>query len=174
MAEIKKISYTHDALIDTIIAHPAVSQRELATLFGYTEAWMSQIMSSDSFKVRLEARRKETIDPILLARTEERLEGTANLALEVLQEKLSAGRNPELAVKVLDISTRALGYGARDRSQINLQANFVVALPGKAADGQTWQAEHKPEQYRALPPAESRGEATAMRVPLTIDTEIAA
>jgi hypothetical protein len=147
MAEIKKISYTHDALIDAIIACPAASQRELAALFGYTEAWISQIIHSDSFQLRLEERRKDTVDPILLQKTEERLEGLMGQAMEVLSEKLQASRNPDLAARVLDISARARGYGARERG-VQVNASFVVALPQKAASGQDWQAQHAPQVQR--------------------------
>src|SRR6478752_1876039 len=114
MAEIAKISYTHDALIDAVIANPASKQKDLARLFGYTESWISQIMSSDSFKVRLEARRKVVIDPILIQNIEERMEGVANQALAVIAEKLEANGSADLATRALEITTRALGYGARD------------------------------------------------------------
>lgn len=158
MAEIKKVRYTHDAMIDFIIVNPAASQRELAALFGYTESWISQVMSSDSFKARLEARKKEVTDPLLIQSVEERLEGVTRQALEVLGEKLEVTRSAELAAKVLDISTRALGYGARDRTQVQVNAQFVVALPPKANSGQEWQAEHSP-----LPPP---------RAQVTLDTVI--
>ena len=38
---IQRVKYTHDALIDMIIANPAVSQGQLATQFGInvTQAW---------------------------------------------------------------------------------------------------------------------------------------
>lgn len=162
MAEILKVRYTHDALIDAIIAAPHAKQRELAAIFGYTEGWISQIMSSDAFKVRLAARRKEVTDPILIQTTEERLEGIAGQAMEVLSEKLTASRSPEIALKALEISTRALGYGARDRSQVNVQANFVVALPGKANSGRDWQQEHRPAALGA----------SQRQLPITIDTVI--
>lgn len=162
MAEIQKVNYTHDALIDAIIKEPATTQRELAALFGYTEGWISQVMSSDAFKVRLAARRKEVVDPILIQTTEERLEGLAGQAMAVLSEKLSASKSPEIALKALDISTRALGYGARDRNQVNVQANFVVALPGKAQSGDSWRQEHRP----------AVSQNGANRLPVTVDTVI--
>ena len=34
---IQRVSYTHDALIDMIIANPEVSQGELSKAFGYTQ-----------------------------------------------------------------------------------------------------------------------------------------
>jgi len=144
MAEIAKVRYRHDALIDAIIADPSARQRELARLFGYTEGWLSQVMSSDSFKVRLAARRAELIDPVLVASVEERLEGLAKQSIGVLVEKLDAAPSGELAIKALEISTRALGYGARDKGNVNIQNNYVVALPQKAANVQEWARDHSP------------------------------
>ena len=159
---VAKVSYTHDALIAAIIANPALTQRELGAIFGYTEGWISQIMSSDSFKVRLEAKRKEVVDPILVATTEERLAGLANQSITVLAEKLETTRSADLAVRSLEISTRALGYGARDRSSgVVLQQQFVVALPTKAENGEEWRKEYAP-----------RAMARISGTPITIDTVI--
>ena len=145
MAEIKRVNYTHDALIDYIIANPASTQRNMAALFGYTEAWISQVMSSDSFKVRLAARKKECVDPILIHSVEERLGGVVDQSLAIIAEKLEATRNVNVALRALDISSRALGYGARDRTSVNVQANFVVALPTKAQNSGEWAQEHAPQ-----------------------------
>ena len=37
---IKKLSYTHDAMIDHLVANPAISQGQLAGLFGFTQGWV--------------------------------------------------------------------------------------------------------------------------------------
>jgi hypothetical protein len=43
----------------------------------------------------------------------------------------------------LEITTKALGYGAR-QNNLNVQQNFVVALPPKAETAQDWAREHGP------------------------------
>lgn len=141
---IKKVRYSHDALVDAIIANPAVRQRDLAALFGYTEGWISQVISSDSFQARLRARKGELVDPEIVASVENQMQGVARQALEVISEKLTASKSPDLALRALDISSRALGYGVRKEAGVTLQQQFVVALPPKSQDPASWIAEYSP------------------------------
>ena len=41
-------------------------------------------------------------------------------------------------MKAVELTSRALGYGARGAGQTNVQNNFVVALPGKAPSEAVW------------------------------------
>jgi hypothetical protein len=141
--QIKKISYTHDAVIDLIIEHPEFSQGEIARQFGYTEAWLSVIINSDSFQVRLAERKSELIDPRIRATIEDKMKGAVSQSLDILAEKLEKTKNQDLAIKVLEIGSKALGYGVR-QNNVAVQANFVVALPGKSASSQEWAAAHTP------------------------------
>lgn len=138
-----RVHYSHEAVIDVIIAEPTLTQREIAQRFGRSENWMSIIMGSDSFQAALAKRRDDVTDPFLVATIEERFRGLATQSLQVLAEKLEATRNPDLALKALDISSKALGFGAR---QVNggatVQNNFVVQLPEKIADSADWAAKH--------------------------------
>lgn len=163
MNAVAKINYTHDALIDQIIANPAMTQGQLAALFGYTQGWVSRVMSSDAFKTRLEARRKELVDPTIAIAVEERLDGVIGQALENLAASLEADKSPTLALKALEVSTRARGYGARAETQVNVQNNFVVALPQKSETVQQWQAEHRP-----TPPISVIDLDTVIDVPNTV------
>jgi hypothetical protein len=142
-----KTSYTHDALIDMIIANPECYQYEFAQRFGYTPAWISQVMASDAFKARLELRKEEIVNPALIASVRERLEGVAQLSMQKLQEKLEVGAvTVDHILKAVDISTKALGYGARERGGVSVvQNNYVVALPGKAASAAEWAKDCRPE-----------------------------
>lgn len=111
---VSKLSYSHDAMIDMIIANPRVSNGELAAFFGYTPAWVSLVKSSDAFKERLEQRRMDLVDPVLRMSIEERMKGMVQRSLEVLQEKLSAPVNviPDaLALKALELGAKGLGLG---------------------------------------------------------------
>ena len=114
---IAKISYSHDAMIALIIANPAISQNELAQRFGYTASWISQIISSDAFQSRLAERTKDLVDPIVVKNVEDRFKGLVLRSLEVLSEKLNKPSEcipDNLALRALELSSRALGYGARD------------------------------------------------------------
>ena len=145
--KLQRVSYTHDAMVDAIIANPAISNEELARIFGYSASWMSQIKNSDAFLERLAARRKEISDPILVATVEDKLRAITDRGLDIIAEKLSG---PAVAVpidsafKAVELGTRALGYGAKKESGPAVTANFVVALPGKADSEAAWAAACNP------------------------------
>lgn len=120
MNGIDKVRYSHDSMIDVIIANPGISQNALAAHFGYTPPWVSQIISSDAFQEKLAARRQEIIDPSLVASVEERFRALADRSLQVLQEKLSNPANAipdNLALKAAELGARGLGAGGFGREQ---------------------------------------------------------
>ena len=131
MPEIQTVRYTHDALIDMIVARPDISQGALADMFGYTQSWVSTIMASDAFKERLAARREELIDPILLTTAKDRLEALTIRSLEVLQEKLAA----PVALVSDDLALRAAALGAKGvfaqkvEAQVNVKGSVVQMTP---------------------------------------------
>lgn len=140
MPAIAKVRYTHDAIIDTIIANPAISQGALAREFGFSEAWMSIIINSDSFQFRLEERKAELIDPIIKASIEERLNSLAKISLDKLMERVE-GKN---GIKMKDsdlIQTAKLAVGNKNSlsapapQEHNL---YVVHVPAPAATATEW------------------------------------
>lgn len=117
---IKKVSYTHAAMADVLIANPAISQNALAAKFGYTPAWISNILASDSFQSFFAERIKTVVDPVLMLTVEERFKGLVLRSQEILAEKLSKPTDSisdQLVVRTLELSSRALGYGAKDPDQ---------------------------------------------------------
>ncbi len=135
--------YSHEAMIDVIIAEPTLTQRELAKRFDRSENWISIIMGSDAFQAALAKRRDDVTDPFLIATIEERFRGLANQSLQVLAEKLETTKSADLALKALDISSKALGFGARAGGPgTSVQNNFVVQLPAQIANAQDWANQH--------------------------------
>lgn len=110
---LKDTSYTHDFLIDRIIANPAMDQRELAKELGYSEGWISQIMASDSFQAAFERRKEEMVDPVMRHSLDVQFKALVLQSASILREKLEAGRDSQVALKVLEHASKALGYGAR-------------------------------------------------------------
>lgn len=113
---IAKISYTHDGMIDMLVANPMISQGELAARFGYSPSWICQIIASDAFQSRLAARREEIIDPIIKASMEERFKALVIRSVQILQEKLSLPTHQipdNLVLKTAELASKALGFGAR-------------------------------------------------------------
>lgn len=144
MDAIQKVSYSHDGMIDMILANPTMTNRQLAARFGYTETWISRVKSSDAFKARFAERKKEIVDPILEETIETKFDATINMGLDIIQEKLEATRDPELAARVVDIAAKARGFGARNVGPV-VQTNFVVAMPPAAPDPAAWQAQYAPK-----------------------------
>lgn len=113
---IAKVRYTHEAMIDLIIANPAISQNDLAAHFGYSASWISTIMGSDAFQVRFAERTAQLVDPVIKLSVEERFKGMVLRSMEILAEKLSKPSHmipDNLALRTLELGSRALGYGAR-------------------------------------------------------------
>ena len=153
LPQIQKIRYTHDAMIDLIIANPWVSQNEIAAHFGYTAAWVSLIFSSDAFKERLTARKDELIDPTIRASIEERLKAVVSRSLEVLAEKLAkpAAAVPDaLALRAAEMGAKALGLGGNAPAQNVVPLNHLeglaqrlLLLKSQTLGGSTYEGEIK-------------------------------
>lgn len=139
---IGKLRYSHEAMIDIMIAEPGIKQNDLAARFGYQVQWVSRIIGSDAFQGALAKRREELTDPFLVATLEERMTGVAMQALDVIGEKLALTQNVDVALKAYDISMKALGFGAKTGANTNIQNNFVVALPPKALNSTDWAKSH--------------------------------
>lgn len=114
---IAKVAYNHAAMIDLILANPGISQNQLAAHFGLTPSWVSQVMVSDAFQSAMAKRREEVVDPLLIATVEENFKALVARSLDVLQQKLNrpALEVPDnLALRALEIGSRAAGYGVKD------------------------------------------------------------
>lgn len=150
---IQKVNYSHDGMIDLIIGNPMVSQGDIAKHFGYTQAWVSRIMNSDAFQARLAMRKGELIDPTIVLSIDERFKALASKSLDVVLDKLTMTQSPDLALKALEVSSKALGYGARAQN-LQVNNNFVVALPPKAQNAEAWAQAHNPANAAIPAPAQ--------------------
>lgn len=113
---VEKVSYTHDGMIDHMLANPGVSQGELALIYGYSTSWVCQIMSSDAFQARLHERREQITDPTIRATMKERFDALVLRSMEILQEKLNKPSDKvadQLVLQTLGLASKAAGYGAR-------------------------------------------------------------
>lgn len=136
---IQKTGYSHEMIADFILANPRCTQKEIGERFGYTQAWVSQILSSDSFRSFFSERRGQLLDPIVMASLEDMMSGVMRQSLGIVQEKLvedAKVKKTDLAVKMIELGSRAAGYGARSAQvQVN---NYVALIPPKANDAQGW------------------------------------
>jgi hypothetical protein len=127
------INYTHKDIIDYILSNPGVSQNAVAAHFGYNASYLSQLMVSDAFQTEFAARREKMVDPVVAANVKLNFEAMILRSQEILMEKLSlpAHQVPDqLALRALDLSARAAGYGAKDQAPtvvVNVE-NHLEAL----------------------------------------------
>lgn len=112
--ELKRLTYTHEAMVDLIIAEPTVKPGELAELFGYTPGWISRILVSDSFQSRLAERKSALTDPLIAQSLNERLRGVTMQAVEIVSEKLnSADASASYALDALGLAVGGMRKGTR-------------------------------------------------------------
>tara|TARA_R110000868_G_scaffold154071_2_gene380111 strand:- start:5910 stop:6383 length:474 start_codon:yes stop_codon:yes gene_type:complete len=110
---LQKIRYTHEDMVDCLLANPAMSQNALAARYGFTPAWVSTVMSSDAWKAAYAARRGAMVDPVLGLTMHERINALAEKSLAVLMEKLSAPKvSDTVALRAFELGAKASGSGA--------------------------------------------------------------
>lgn len=141
---IQKVRYSHDGMIELIIKNPWISQNELAAHFGYTAGWVSQVIASDAFQEKMAERKKELVDPAILATIEERFKALVVQSFEILKRKLENSPSDDLALGVMNGAAKALGYGARPAATTQVNNSFVVQLPPKSASSADWVKDHAP------------------------------
>lgn len=147
-SRIQRTHYSHEAMIDALIANPTMRQNDLAKMFDRSVPWISRILGSDAFQAAMAKRREELTDPFLIATIEERFRGLAYQSLDIITEKLEATKNVDLAMKALDVSAKVLGFGARGSGPTQ-NNQFVIQLPPKSVNSTSWAADHGPKQLEA-------------------------
>lgn len=131
---IQKMRYTHDAMVDLIIAEPAISQNQLAAHFGYSPSWISQVIASDAFQSKLAERTKSLVDPTVRFSVEERFKGLVLRSLEIIAEKLNKPSHQipdQLALRSLELASRAAGYGAKETVAVQVNVDNHLDELGK-------------------------------------------
>lgn len=112
MGNLARIRYSHLDMIDCLISNPAMSQNELAARYGYTPAWISNIMASDAWKSMFAARRAEIVDPVITQTVEERTEAMIIRSHERIMAQLDKPDCPaNVALKAFELGARAKGMG---------------------------------------------------------------
>jgi hypothetical protein len=132
---VPKSNYSHEVLIDLIIANPTWSHKQYAAHFGRTASWFASILATNGFQEALDPRRNEVSDPTITATMDERLRALMLRGLAVLQTKLEDPKVQDATVlKATEIGVRALGLGtlrdneAPSRPETGSIANLAEAL----------------------------------------------
>ncbi len=85
------VNFRHEAIIDMMIAAPIMTKGEIALHLGYTQAWISTLIQSDAFQMRL-AERREAISTELDSEAIKRLHALDKAAGDIIAKTL---QNPE-------------------------------------------------------------------------------
>ncbi len=138
----QRLNYSHEALVEQILANPTASNAELGVVFGRSKEWVGMVKNSGLFRELIAKKRTELMDPVLQAEFEERLDMVSMRAVEVLAEKLSrpATEIPDdLVMQAAIFGAKAKGVGgyasrpapptpALDVNRIDRLADRLVAL----------------------------------------------
>lgn len=136
--QLDKIRYTHEDMIDFIIANPGCSQGDLAIRYGYTQSWVSLVMSSDAWKSAMAKRREDLVDPTLLATVQERFAAMTERSLARLMEKLEAPQvSDNVVLKAVELGAKAMGVGGNAVSQPAPAADHLAQLANRLIDLQS-------------------------------------
>lgn len=108
MTALKKLTYTHEAMIDLILQDPTVKTAELAEVFGLTPGWVARVVASDSFQSRLAQRKAGLIDPIIARSLNERIRSVAIRSMDIIEDKLDKEASAEYAMNALQFSAQSL------------------------------------------------------------------
>lgn len=138
MGVVAKIGYSHQDMIDFIIANPGVTQNALAARYGYSVGWVSNVMASDAWQSAMAARRAEIVDPALVATVEERFKGITLLSLTRLQQKLEAPQvSDNVVLKAVELGAKAMGVGGNAPPAAPPAGDHLAALANRLIELQS-------------------------------------
>ena len=117
----------YEQIIDALLlSPPGENQGAVARRLGYTQAWLSRLLSSDAFQTRL-AKRLEALEPerqemfkARFASIEEEARGILMASLNKLSARLDdpAGVPDELLIRSATMTSKLLGYGAKQEASV--------------------------------------------------------
>ncbi len=132
--EIKKVDYSHEAMINWLIANPHKQLKEMALEFSVTQGWISTVIHSDAFQAKL-IKRQDAFFGNLTESVQERMVGTATMALDRLQDLIPCALDVKDVGDVTDKLLHRLGYAPAStrngylgdvQGDVHIQNNFVT------------------------------------------------
>lgn len=135
MAEVqlKKVSIKHEAIMEYLLVNPTQKLGEVAAYFGVSQAWLSVVINSDAFQIKLGERKDELFGATVVP-LREKLLGLAHVGVEKLGEALdnaSVVSDKQFIADTTDQVLKSLGYSPKSSptpaGQTNIQNNFYGA-----------------------------------------------
>jgi len=110
--QLQDLSYRHDGILNWLILNPDKSQGDCARALGYTEAWLSQVINSNLFQMRLQMLQQENREHGVFT-VAEKLAGLADLAIEKTLKNVEVSLDPGFVLSAAEVALKRLGYGAK-------------------------------------------------------------
>lgn len=133
MANLARLSHTHEMLLCWLLVNPDKSLRECADHFGYTQSWLSSIIHSDLFQAELSSR-QQGIAAKVADSIPEKLRRAGDIAVEKLTSALEQTEDPEFILDATDKILHRMGYApqssrnpAGSPGTLNQQNNFYLS-----------------------------------------------
>jgi hypothetical protein len=109
MAELKRLSHTHEMMLNWLVLNPDRSLRECADHFGVSQSWLSSIIHSDIFQHAL--KEKQLAISLRVADSiPAKLRRAADIAVEKLTQKLEDTEDPEFILDATDKILHRMGF----------------------------------------------------------------
>ena len=110
--ELTRLSATHEAIADWLIANPGKGQMgKCAAAFQYSRAWLSTLIHQDAFQAMLKHKQGMAFEQVVIP-LHEKLAGVAHAGVEKLGEIVEKTDDERLVREITRDSLAALGYGA--------------------------------------------------------------
>lgn len=163
--QVEKLVEWHKDIFNWGLQHPAGTRIECATHFGVTEGWIGVIKNSDIY-IEFAARQRRLHDANVSKTVIERVEDVAEVALDVLHERLQNERD-KIGLGIVNdtaaMALRALGFGAKGNGREGTQVNISLGVVDPKL------LERAREKMRVVNAHETPGFAGADTPPKTID-----
>lgn len=145
--QIQRVSIKHDAILDYLLVNPDKKLGLVATHFDVSQAWLSVIIHSDAFQVRLKEKGSDLFGATIVP-LREKILGVAHIGIDKLGDALenaSASSDKQFIADTTDSILKNLGYSPKSAAPTqdisNTQNNFFVvdkeALAGARAKMRT-------------------------------------
>jgi hypothetical protein len=104
---ITRVSHTHEAILQYMIANPAAQLSEVAAEFGYTQPWLSNIIYSDCFQAKLADAQGEIFGEVKTS-VKDRITTLAHRSLTRLAEKIEIEQDTARITDAAELALKAI------------------------------------------------------------------
>lgn len=143
------VNFRHEAVIDLMIACPKMTKGQIALELGYTQAWLSTLINSDAFQMRL-AERRQAVAMDLDSAAVKRLHELDQAASEIIAKELEKDEvDPYYALNVK--KTVQQGMNPKGNKALELHAQNMQVVQNNTQINHTV-LERARNKMRALAP----------------------